>query len=187
MTAVATKVITGPVRLSYVHVFEKYSSQEGQDPRYSAVLMIPKSDTKTYNALRAAQQAALEAGKTTKFGGKIPQTWKDTIHDGDADADLDKNPEYKGHWYVNATSRDRPGIVDQNVQPILDSTEVYSGCYARVSLNAFAFNTSGNRGVSFGLNHVQKVADGDFLGGRSRAEDDFDVVETDNSMADSLL
>lgn len=176
-----TKVVTGPVRLSYVHLFEKFSNNPDQEPKYSCVLLIPKSDKATYKKLRAAQQSALENG-VAKFGGKIPKVWKDTIHDGDDEdkVDFERNPEYKGHWYMSVSAKTRPGIVDRDVQEILDSTEIYSGCYARVSINAFAFNTQGSKGVSFGLNHVQKLRDGDYLGGRSKAEDDFDAVGDDD-------
>lgn len=179
-TPSTTKVITGKVRISYAHLFEPYAGQPGQEPRFSCVVLIPKTDKATISKLRAAQQAALENGKDSRFGGKIPNSWGDTIHDGDTDADLDRNPEYKGHLYMSVSSKTRPGIVDQNVQPILDSTAVYSGAYVRVSVNCFPYNTSGNKGVSFGLNHVQLVSDGDFLGGRSKAEDDFDSVEEDS-------
>lgn len=185
--AKATKVVTGKVRLSYVHLFEPWSNDPDQTPKYSTVLLIPKSDKATIKKLRAAQQAALEAGKDSRFGGKLPKNWKDTIHDGDEEADLDNNPEYEGHLYMTVSSKTKPGIVDRDVDPILDSTEVYSGCYARVSINAFPYSTSGNKGVSFGLNHVQKLADGDFLGGRSRAEDDFDSVSGDDEDDDDLL
>lgn len=171
-----TKVVTGKIRLSYVHIWEAFANEDGQEPKYSCVLLIPKTDKTTMKDLRAAQQAALEAGKDSRFGGKIPAVWSDTIHDGDVEADLDRNPEYAGHWYMSVSSKTRPGIVDNNVQPILDSTEVYSGCYAKVSINCFPFVHSGKKGVSFGLNHVQKVGDGDFLGGRSKAEDDFEPV-----------
>jgi hypothetical protein len=177
--ALPTKVVTGKIRLSYVHLFEAYSSTD-DDPKFSCVLLIPKTDKVTIAALRAAQQSALANGASGTFGGKAPKSWKDTIHDGDEEADLDKNPEYAGMLYMNVSSKTRPGIVGPDLLPILDSTEVYSGCFARVSLNAFPYSNSGNQGVSFGLNHVQKLADGDFLGGRSRAEDDFDVVEDDD-------
>ena len=183
-TPAQTKVITGKVRLSYAHLFEPFSNQPNQDAKYSVVLLIPKTDKATIRALRAAQQAALESGKDSRFGGRIPKDWKDTIHDGD-EADLDKNPEYEGHLFMSVSSKTKPGIVDGNVQPILDSTEVYSGCYARVSINAFPYSQSGNKGVSFGLNHVQKLADGEFLGGRSKAEDDFDSVADDDD--DNLI
>lgn len=172
----ATKVVTGKIRLSYCHIFEPFSNQPNQEAKYSVALLIPKTDKATIKKLRDAQAAALEAGKDRLFGGKVPTGWKDTIHDGDEEANLDKNPEYAGHLFMSVSSKTKPGIVDQAVNPILDSTEVYSGCYARVSINAFPYSQSGNRGVSFGLNHVQKMADGDFLGGRSNAEDDFDSV-----------
>jgi hypothetical protein len=124
--------------------------------------------------LRNAQKVALLNGKDRVFKGSIPKKWTDTIHDGDEDADLDRNPEYENHWYMTVAAKTKPGIVDRNKEPITNSEEIYSGVYARVSLNAFAFNTQGNKGVSFGLNHIQKWADGEFLGGRTRAEDDFD-------------
>ena len=171
-----TKVITGKVRLSYVNLFEPYSNQPNQEAKYSTVLLIPKTDKVTIKALRDAQQAALEAGRVTKFGGKIPPAWQDTIHDGDTEADLDQNPEYAGHYYLSVSSKTRPGIVDGNVQPILDTTEVYSGCIARASINCFPYTFSGKKGVSFGLNHVQKLADGESLMGLTKAEDDFESV-----------
>jgi hypothetical protein len=172
-----TRVVTGKVRLSYVHVFEPNAVDPDDEPRYSCTLLIPKSDRRTMDALRRAQQSALEAGKDTRFGGKIPGSWADTIHDGDEEADLERNPEYAGHYYMSVSAKKRPGVVDRNVQPILDSTEVYSGCYARVEVGAFAYNSKGKKGVSFGLNNVQKVADGDSFGGRSRPEDVFDAID----------
>jgi hypothetical protein len=179
-TPSATKVITGKVRLSYVHLFEPWAANDSQEAKFSTAILIPKSDKATIEKLRAAQQAALQAGKDSKFGGKVPTKWDDTIHDGDEEADLDRNPEYAGHWYMSVSAKTRPGVVDSNVNPILDSSEVYSGCYARVSLNAFPYAVSGKKGVSFGLNHVQKLADGDFLGGRSKAEDDFDALDDED-------
>lgn len=181
-----TKVVTGTVRLSYAHLFEPYAVNPEQPEKYSTVILIPKSDKKTVKAIQAAQQAALEQGANSKFGGKVPKSWTDTLHDGDEEADLERNPEYEDHWYMSVTSKTRPGIVDRDVQPILDSSEIYSGCYVRVSINAFPFNTQGNKGVSFGLNHVQKVKDGDFLGGRSKADDDFEALD-DEEDADSLI
>lgn len=184
--AATTKVITGKVRLSYVHLFEAYSSFEGQDAKFSTVILVPKTDTKTVNAIKTAQKLALENGKTSKFGGTIPKNWKNTFRDGDEEGDLDKNPEYAGHWFMTVSNKTRPGIVDENVQPILDSTEVYSGCYARVSITAFPFSASGSKGVSFGLNHVQKLADGEPLGSVTKAEDDFTAVAVDD-LEESLI
>lgn len=182
-----TKVVTGKVRLSYVHVFEPFSNSDDQPEKYSCVILIPKSDTKTLGAIKKAQDAAAEAGKAKTFNGKIPANLKTTLHDGDEEGDLERNPEYAGHMFMSVSSKTKPGIVDRNVQPILDSTEVYSGCYARVSINAFAYNTQGNRGISFGLNHIQKLEDGDYLGGRSRAEDDFEPLDEDGDDSDESL
>lgn len=185
--AQATKVVTGKVRLGYVHVFEPYTSDPDNPPKYSVVIMVPKSDKATIRKLRKAQQAALENGKEKTFGGKLPKEWHDTIKDGDEDADLDKNPEYEGHLYFQASAKNRPGIVDRSLNEIINSSEVYSGCYARVSINAFPYNTRGNKGVSFGLNHIQKVADGEFFGGRSKAEDDFDELDDEDEDEDDDL
>lgn len=179
-TASDTKVLTGKVRLGYVHLFEAFSNQEGQEPKFSVMIIIPKSDTATLKKIKRAQKAAAEAGKATKFNGKIPANLKTTLKDGDEDADLEKNPELEGHYYMTISSKTRPGVVDKDLDDIIDSSEVYSGCYARVSMNCFAYNTSGNRGVTFGLNHVQKIADGDYLGGRTRATDDFDKWEDED-------
>lgn len=177
-TASPTKVTTGRVRLSYVHLFEPWSSNPLTNPaRYSVMVLIPKTDTATLGAIRKAEAAAAELGKA-KFGGTIPRNLKSVLHDGDEEADLDKNPERAGHFYMTTSSKTKPGVVDAQVKPILDSTEVYSGCWARVAINGFAYSNNGNKGISFGLNHVQKVADDEVLGGgSSRAEDEFEPIE----------
>lgn len=178
-----TKVTTGKVRLSYCHVWEPYAAKPDQVAKYSTVILIPKSDRETLKKIKRAQAAALELGKG-KFGGKIPNQWKSTLHDCDEEDDLEKNPEYAGHFRMSVSSNTQPGIVDRRLDPILDKTEIYSGCYVRVSLNAFAFNTQGNKGVSFGLNHIQKMGEGDSLTGRSRAEDDFDKLDDEDDEDD---
>ncbi len=165
-----TKVVTGVVRLSYAHVWEP-ASINGGTPKYSVSLIIPKSDTKTINAINAAVDAAIKDG-AAKFGGKIPNkaALKLPLRDGDAERD---DEAYKDSMFVNANSTTAPQIVDLAVQPILDRAEVYSGCYARVSVNFYAFNSNGNRGIACGLGNIQKVRDGEPLGGRSSAADDF--------------
>lgn len=170
-----TKVITGKVRLSYVHIFQPHAIEEGQEPKYSTAILIPKSDKATLKKIKNAVEAAKQAGLSNKFGGKLPANLKTPLRDGDEERP--DQEEYAGHYFLNASSKTAPGVVDQALNPIMDSEEVYSGCYARVSLNFYAFNVSGNKGIACGLNNVQKLADGDYLGGRSRAEDDFDVVE----------
>ena len=168
-----TRVVTGKVRLSYVHLFEPYTNDPDKEARYSVTILIPKSDNVTIGKITAAEGAAKEEGKSKKFGGSIPKNLSSIIHDGDEEADLERNPEYAGHLYMAMSSKTRPGVVDQDLNAVLDTTQVYSGCYARVSINAFAYYTAGKKGVSFGLNNVQFLEDGEPLGGRTRAEDDF--------------
>lgn len=175
----STRVVTGKVRLSYAHLFEPYAVNPDQEAKYSCVLLIPKTDKATVAKLKAAEEAAKQAGVGSRWNGKMPPVVQSIIHDGDTEADLERNPEYAGHLFMSVSSKTAPGVVDAQVQPILDSTEVYSGCYVRASINAFPYSAQGNKGVSFGLNHIQKIADGDNLGGRSRAEDDFEAYEED--------
>jgi hypothetical protein len=169
----STKVITGKVRLSYAHLFEPVAVAEGQDKKYSVSLIIPKSDKATIAKINAAINAAKEQGKA-KFGGKIPANLKLPLRDGDVERPDDE--AYANSYFINASAKTKPGVVDKDLNPVMDSTEVYSGCFGRVSINFYPFNTSGNKGVACGLNNVQKLADGDPLGGRSRAEDDFAEV-----------
>ena len=181
-----TKVVTGKVRLSFVNVF-KPTSINGGTEKYSATVMIPKSDKETLKKIKAAVEAAKEYGKSSKWGGKIPVNLDLPLHDGDAEKDLDIYPEFAGHYYLNAKSNTKPGIIDRQKNEILDSTEIYSGCYARADINFYPFDQAGNKGVACGLNNIQKFADGDYLGGRSRAEDVFDAIEDDSDSDDDFL
>ena len=169
-----TKVTTGKVRLSYAHLFEPHAI-DGNEPKYSVSVIIPKSDKETLQAIKEAVAEAKEQGKG-KWGGKVPANIKTPLRDGDIDREGDE--AYAGCYFLNANSKNKPGIVDVNVQPILDSTEVYSGCYARLTLNFYAYNANGNKGIAAGLGNVQKLADGEPLGGFTRAEDDFDAIES---------
>lgn len=173
-----TKVITGMnTRLSYFHGWEPVSINGGPE-KYSVSVLIPKSDTETVNAVNAAIDAAIEEG-IAKFGGKKPS--KAAIKLPLRDGDLERDDEaYKGHWFINANSNTAPQIVDRAVRPILDRNEVYSGCYARVSLNFYAFNSSGNKGIACGLGNIQKVRDGESLGGRANAADEFATLDDDD-------
>ena len=175
-----TKVVTGIVRLSYANVWEP-ASINGGSPKYSVSLIIPKSDTKTITAINAAVDAAIKEG-AAKFGGKIPNkaALKLPLRDGDIERE---DEAYQGAYFVNANSTTAPQIVDRSVQPILDRNEVYSGCYARVSINFYAFNSNGNRGVACGLGNIQKVRDGEPLGGKSSAADDFSTDFDDDFLA----
>lgn len=169
-------LVTGKVRLSYEHVWEPAAIKDG-DPKYSVSLIIPKSDKKTIKAIQDAVEQAKQDGKA-KFGGRIPANLKLPLRDGDIERPEDE--AYANSYFINANSKDKPQIVDKQVQPILDRNEVYSGCYARVSISIYPFNTNGNRGIACGLGNIQKIADGEPLGGRTRAEDDFDSYEDED-------
>lgn len=175
-----TKVLTGKVRLSYANLFAPKKNDSGTDT-WGTALLIPKSDKKTLGALKRAAEQALADGISSsklKAGTTLKNAWK-TLKDGDERDDLEEHPEYVGHYYMNVTAYTRPGVVDQNVVEITDSSELQSGDYARLALSAYAFNRDGNRGVTFGLDNVQKWAKGEPLGGRARAEDDFDSLDND--------
>lgn len=165
-----TKVITGTVRFSYAHVFEPAAIEEGQEKKYSVSLIISKSDTKTLDKVKAAIEAAKEEGKA-KFGGKIPASLKIPLRDGDEERPDDEN--YADSYFINANSARKPQVVDEALNPILDKDEFYSGCYGRASINFYAFNVSGNKGIAAGLNNLQKLEDGERLSGGSTAEEDF--------------
>ena len=174
-----TKVITGKVRFSYANVWQP-KSINGGDEKYSVSLIIPKKDKQTIAEIQAAIELAKKEG-ATKFGGKVPASLKLPLRDGDVDRSDDE--AYKDCYFVNANSKDRPGIVDQNVKPLLDQSEFYSGCYGRASITFYAFNQNGNKGIACGLQNLQKLADGEQLGGRSRAEDDFTTAEDDDFLS----
>ena len=166
-----TKVVTSVVRLSYANVWEPKSINGGVE-KYSVSLIIPKSDTKTLTAIQKAIDAAIEEGRG-KFGGKSPNksALKLPLRDGDIDRPEDE--AYANCYFVNANSSTAPEIVDKARDPILNRSEVYSGVYARVSINFYAFNSNGNRGIACGLGNIQKVRDGEPLGGKTSAADDF--------------
>ena len=176
-----TKVITGVnTRWSYANVWDPKSINGGA-PKYSVSLIIPKSDTVTVNKIKAAIQAAYEEGeaKLKGNGRTVPPlaALKTPLRDGDTERPND--PAYANAYFINANSSSAPGIVDADRQPILERSEVYSGVYGRASINLYAFNSNGNKGIACGLNNLQKIRDGQPLGSRSRAEDDFADEEDD--------
>lgn len=185
-----TKVLTGKVRLSYANIFQP-KAIDGGDEKYGASILIPKNDKETLKKIKVAVEAAKEIGKSSKWGGKIPANCKLPLRDGDEERPDDE--AYAGHYFLNASSNTKPGIAKPigkgpdgkiKFQEITDSTEVYSGCYAKVSINFYPFAVKGSNGVAAGLNNVVKVQDGEFLGGRANlsdefADEDFDLYEDD--------
>ena len=165
------KVITGKVRFSYVNIFKARAGFNGGDEKYSVSLLIPKSDKATIAKVQAAVEEAVQEGISTKWNGKRPASLKLPLRDGDTERDT---PEYEGCYFLNANSNQKPGIVDRDLVEILDPDEVYSGCYGRASINFYPYNVNGNRGVGVGLNNIQKLSEGERLGGsRATAENDF--------------
>lgn len=177
--ATTTKVIIPGVRFSYAHVFEPTSVEEGGKKKYSVSIIIPKKDKKTLKAIEEAIQLAFEQGVTSKFGGKKPATWKNPLRDGDVDRPDDE--AYEDSMFINASSDRKPGIVDADVNEILDREEFYSGCYGRASVNFYPFNFSGSKGVAAGLQNLQKLDDGDRLSGGASAAEDFGKDDDDLS------
>lgn len=176
-----TKVITGIVRLSYANVWEPKSINGGAE-KYSVSLIIPKSDTQTIDAINKAVDAAIEEGRG-KFGGKIPNKASLKLPMRDGDVDRPDDEAYADSYFVNANSNTPPQVVDRQVNPIMERSEVYSGVYARVSVNFYAFNSNGNRGVACGLGNIQKIRDGEPLGGRTNAADDFTTDVDDHFLS----
>ena len=180
-----TKVITGPqTRWSYANVWQAKAINGGA-PKYSVSLIIPKSDVRTVEKIKAAIQAAYEEGESKlKGSGKaVPalSAIKSPLRDGDLERPGDD--AYKNAYFINANSSTAPGVVDADRQPILDTSEVYSGVYGRASINFYAFNSNGNKGIACGLNNLQKIRDGEPLGGRARAEDDFAIEDDDDFLS----
>lgn len=170
-----TKVIV-PCRFSYLHCWEP-DSVNGSEPKYSVSAIIPKSDTKTVNAIKAAIEQA-KKDSVSKWGGKVPGNLKLPLRDGDIDRPDDE--AYAGCYFFNANSRQAPQVVDSKVQPILDQSEVYSGCYGKISVIFYGYNSNGNRGIAAGLGNIQKLKDGESLGGRTSAADDFQTEDEDD-------
>lgn len=166
-----TRVVFGPCRLSYAHLFHKYVSEgeTEENAKYSTSVLIPKDATETVDAIKAAVKAAKLEGVRTKWGGKEPKKLDLPLRDGDEK----DGEEYGGMYYVSAKCKTRPGIVDRNRTPVTDEEEIYSGVWAVVSVTFYPYSTSGNNGVACGLNNVMKWKDDDSFGGRMSAEADF--------------
>lgn len=179
----ATRVVTGKVRLSYVNAFKPRAIQDGQEPKYSLAILIPKTDKNTIAKINAAIKAAVENGKDKlAVKGILPKNIKTPLRDGDEERPDDA--AYAGCYFLNANSKQKPQVVDVDRNEIHDPLDLYSGCYGRVSINFYAFNTNGNKGIGAGLGNIQKLADGEPLsaGNVSAATDFGDDFENDNDL-----
>lgn len=171
----SVKVIV-PCRFSYLHCWEP-AGINGDEPKYSVSAIIPKSDKATIKKIKEAiEQVKKESASV--WGGKAPANLKTPLRDGDVDRPDDE--AYADGYFFNANTKQKPQIVDNKVQPILDQSEVYSGCYGNISVNFYAYSANGNKGIAAGLGNIQKLKDGESLGGRTTAAEDFDEVETDD-------
>jgi hypothetical protein len=163
------KVVTGKVRFSYANVFTPKAAMEGSTPKYSVSILIPKSDKEGVAKL----QKAFEECKTSNaafFGGSVPKLLKGGLRDGDAERE---DEAYAGHYFINANSAQKPEIVDAQREELFDQSEFYSGCYGRASITFYPYNAQGSKGIACGLNNLQKLEDGEKLGGGSSAAADF--------------
>jgi len=185
MSTNPTKVITGKdTRLSYANVWEP-KSINGSTPKYSVSLIIPKSDKVTIEKIKKAIEAAYREGEAKLKGNSktLPplSAIKTPLRDGDLERPDD--PTYANSYFINANSATAPGIVDIDLNPILNRSEVYSGVYGRASVSFYAFNSNGNRGIACGLGNLQKIRDGEPLGSKASAEDDFASLEDNDFLS----
>lgn len=163
-------VTTGEVRLSYVHLFKPYAAMQGQEEKFSVMVLVPKADVDTMNRINAAIDAAKQRGISDKWNGQCPPVVPTPVHDGDGVKPSDGmpfGPECKGHWVFTAGAKVDypPEVVDSQGNPIINQSEVYSGMYGRVNVTFFPYSYGGKKGIGCGLGPVQKLRDGEALAG----------------------
>lgn len=164
------RVVTGKVRFSYVNVFAPIAQEDGKPAKYSVALIIPKTDKKTIHAINTAV-ANCKKENLHVWDGELPRKLKGGLRDGDKEKN---DPAYEGCMFINATSTARPGVVDANCEDITKPSEFYSGCYGRAAITFYAYNNAPHmQGIGCTLNNVQKLEDGEKLGGFSSPVDDF--------------
>ena len=171
MAKINEKVVTGKVRFSYANVFKPVASEEGKTPKYSVSIIIDKNDKETIAKLNAAFEKT-KAASGPFFGGAVPKGLKGGLRDGDAEKDDDA---YQNAFFINANSVQKPGVVDAELNAIIDPEEFYSGCFGRASLTFYPYNAQGSKGIACGLGNLQKLEDGERVGGGSSAASDFAI------------
>lgn len=185
-----SKCIIGEVRFSYANVFEPAPCGQSENAplKYSVTLLLPKTNTAMKAKIDKSIADAEEVGAKEKWAGKIPKVYKNpTIKDGDEPNDEtgEIDPVTKGHWIIKARSNSKPGLVDRDLNPIMNREEFYSGCYGRASITFFPYFQEGTKGISAGLNNLQKLRDGERLAGGASAEEDFggeNAIESDDDL-----
>lgn len=183
----STKVITGKVRFSYANISEARVPQGGGDPKYSVTLLIPKSDTVTIGKIKDAIAEARENFVKKNGANALPVKPNHTMHDGDGTRDSGDpyGPECKGCYVITVSSKNPPVIVD-NFRNEINASEVYSGCYGRAAINFYGYSKNGKKGISAGLLSIQKLHDGEPLGGAMGSADDFDDDYNDGADDDFM-
>ncbi|MDL2318091.1 DUF2815 family protein [Eubacteriales bacterium OttesenSCG-928-A19] len=176
---IPTKVLTGEVRLSYANLTAPRAAQQGGEAKYSVTLLIPKSDTATYQDMLNSIEAAAQDATGKLWNGVRPPVLPQPLHDGDGvrENGTPFGPECKGHWVITASTKNKPQVVHQsNVEAELAPQDIYSGMYARVTINFFGYHNAGKKGVGCGLGNVMKTRDGEALAGGASAAVDFGGV-----------
>lgn len=186
----STKVVTGKVRFSYVHVFEPQQRNNDEEPKYSVTLLIPKSDEVTVKKIVEAIAEAAAQYREKNGASSLPQKPTTTLHDGDGlrDGGDPYGQECRGCYVMTVSSKRKPVIVDSFRNQITDPDEIYSGCYGRASINFYGYNSHGKKGISAGLLSLQKLSDGEPLGMTGSADDfDDDFRDTTQEDIDDFL
>ena len=167
-----SRITTGKVLLSFVHVFKPTAIEEGQEPKYNMQVIVSKKDKITLSKINAAVELATKKAVAEKYAGKMPKKWKTPLRDGDEEKEDDE--AYQNSFFLATTSKRKPKVVDRNFNEIIDPEELYSGCYAAVCINFYAYDVAGNKGIAAGLESIMKLGDGTPLGGSGgNVKDDF--------------
>lgn len=168
-----SEINIGPVRFSYLTIFEPEDKFNTGKKRFSATLLIDKKNKRVYKELMDAIESAIKDGVKNKFNGQRPKKLKLPVHDGDGQRDNgeDYGQECKGMWVVSTSAQETspPEIVAGRDQHPAGASEVYSGCYGYANINLSAYNYNGNRGIGAYINNIWKTKDGEPLAGRKKS------------------
>ena len=176
-------VTINDVRFSYCNLFQPkapFNNPQGE-PKYSVTVLVPKTNTAAKAVIDNSISQAIDAGVSSKWNGVRPPQPAICVHDGDGPRPSDGSAfgeECKGCWVFTASTKQPPFVVDEYVQNIIDPTKVYSGMWGNVNVTFFAYNNAGKKGIGCGLNGVQKIRDGETLGGQITAQEAFKPVGT---------